>query len=194
MMFLSRILVDKRAPVCPADGYGWHRLIWHAFSDPEHPRDFLFRVDDLGRSFRLYVLSPRKPTDPGWGQWQTEEIPPSLLQHDRYRFQVRANPTMRRTADGRRLGLFRPDLLEGWMDRKASSGGFAVEQGSLVIGAPLEYRFVRKGRMGKHIGVDFRGVLRVTDRDRFVRAFVVGIGSAKAFGFGLLLLQPVPLG
>jgi CRISPR system Cascade subunit CasE len=51
--------------------------------------------------------------------------------------------------------------------------------------------FVKQGHRGKHIGVDFQGVLRVTDRAAFHYAFETGIGPAKAFGFGLLMLQPV---
>jgi CRISPR system Cascade subunit CasE len=45
--------------------------------------------------------------------------------------------------------------------------------------------------MGKHVAVDFRGVLRVQDREKFKRTFAAGIGSAKGFGFGLLMLEPV---
>ena len=46
-------------------------------------------------------------------------------------------------------------------------------------------------RTGTHAGVRFRGRLQVTDRERFIHAFHHGIGSAKAFGYGMLLLQPL---
>ena len=35
------------------------------------------------------------------------------------------------------------------------------------------------------------GVLRVTDLEKFRNALLHGIGSAKAFGFGLLVIAPI---
>jgi CRISPR system Cascade subunit CasE len=39
--------------------------------------------------------------------------------------------------------------------------------------------------------VEFEGVLTVTNPADFHRTFTLGIGSAKAFGFGLLVIAPV---
>ena len=44
---------------------------------------------------------------------------------------------------------------------------------------------------GLHSTVDYQGVLTVTDPIRFHEAFTRGIGSAKAFGFGLLVIAPL---
>jgi len=44
---------------------------------------------------------------------------------------------------------------------------------------------------GVHYAVEFQGVLTVTDPALFRTTFTTGIGSAKAFGFGLLALAPV---
>lgn len=41
-------------------------------------------------------------------------------------------------------------------------------------------------------GVRFDGVLRVTDVEVLLDALRGGIGPAKAFGFGLLSLAPLP--
>jgi CRISPR system Cascade subunit CasE len=38
--------------------------------------------------------------------------------------------------------------------------------------------------------VTFDGLLRIVDADRFRAALVQGIGSAKAYGFGLLSIGP----
>ena len=61
----------------------------------------------------------------------------------------------------------------------------------LDIGAPMDETFVKDGRRVKHVAVEFAGVLRVVDRERFAAAFYSGIGSAKGFGYGLLMLQPI---
>jgi CRISPR system Cascade subunit CasE len=39
--------------------------------------------------------------------------------------------------------------------------------------------------------VEFQGSLRVVDPNKFRSAFAQGIGSAKAFGFGMLVLAPI---
>ena len=57
----------------------------------------------------------------------------------------------------------------------------------------VEHHFHKKENRGYHGGVQFRGVLEVTDPVKFAQAHSKGIGSAKAFGFGLLLLAPVQL-
>lgn len=194
MSYLAQAVVPKREALARRlhDAYAWHQAIWEAFPGRDgQRRDFLFRLDDRGKGFRLYVLSAAAPTPPDWGEWQVKPIAEPFLEHEAYRFQVRANPTMRRCSDRRRLALYAEDRLRAWMGRKAEAAGFALEEGSLVVGAPIDETFRRDGKAGKHVAVDFQGLLRVTDRDRFKQAFRNGIGSAKAFGFGLLMLQPI---
>jgi CRISPR system Cascade subunit CasE len=43
---------------------------------------------------------------------------------------------------------------------------------------------------GMHSAVEFQGALNVTDPAKFHETFTRGIGSAKAFGFGLLVIAP----
>ncbi len=194
MIWLAQALVPKREAAARKlrDSYAWHQAIWTAFPGRDgQPREFLFRLDDRGPAFRLLVLSAQRPTPPQWGRWQVKSVADSFLEHDRYRFQLKANPTMRRREDRRRIALYDEAKLREWMRRKAEQAGFRIADDSLVVGAPMDETFVRDHRRGKHVAVDFQGLLRVTDRERFQHAFLHGIGSAKAFGFGLLLLQPV---
>lgn len=192
MKYLTQVMISKLDAARVRDQYGWHKLIWKAFpGKPEANRDFLFRVADKDEIFRIYILSDEKPIALDVGKWQTKEVSEGFLDHERYKFQLKANPTKRRKDDGRRLGLFKEDLLREWMMNKAKANGFEVDEKALVIGAPMEERF-RKGNVdGKHIAVDFQGVLRVVDKVLFKKAFKQGIGSAKSFGYGLLMLQVV---
>ena len=191
MTWLSLAIVDKEE-WAGLDSYKRHQAIWKVFPGQDgQARNYLFRLDDKGREFRLYVLSPIRPSVPDWGRWQTKKIAETFLDHDSYRFQLKANPTMRRSEDGRRLGLFKEELLQEWMIRKADAHGFSIFEDSLAVGAPVEERFLRRGTLGKHTGIDFQGILKVINREAFKKAFTEGIGSAKAFGFGLLMLQPV---
>jgi len=201
MSYLSQIHVGKAeaAVLRLHDSYAWHRRLWLAFPGRDgETRSFLFRVDDKHDAFRILLLSPHPPAPQAWGAWQVAEVRSSFLAHERYLFQVRANPTVKRFVfdeamalkkNGRRTGIYDQEGLLGWLQRKAAHSGFEVLE--CCPGPPIHGYFVKDGRRGKHIGVDFKGVLRVTDRGAFERAFRAGVGPAKAFGFGLLMLRPV---
>ena len=99
-----------------------------------------------------------------------------------------------------------PDELRAWLLRKgnfrcqdqqtgqAVSGGFRlVEEKPLEVTPMVESHFCKNGQSAYHGGVQFRGILEVTSREDFIRTYREGIGSAKGFGFGLLLLAPINL-
>ncbi len=194
MRYLSRIFLHKQEAVRRRfrDGYAWHKALWEAFPGREdRTRNFLFRLDDDHPEFRLLMLSPQRPVLPEWGRWETKEIARDFLNHNRYRFQIRANPAMRRVSDRRRVGIYAEPRLRAWMLRKGEKNGFAVAPESLSLSAPLDEVFFRNGKKGKHVSVDFQGVLTVMDKSAFNAAFENGIGPAKAFGFGMIMLQPM---
>jgi len=194
LMYLTLIQLHKRdaANKQLRDNYTWHQALWEAFPGrPDDNRDFLFRVDDKHPWFRVFLLSAIRPVPQSWGHWQTKQVAETFLNRRQYAFQLKANPTMRRCHDRRRVGICTEAGLRQWMLRKAEQHGFALDTESLVIGAPIEEIFTRGQQLGKHISVDFKGYLTVTDRNSFKAAFEKGIGPAKAFGFGLLMLQPI---
>jgi CRISPR system Cascade subunit CasE len=184
------------------DSYGWHQAVWDAFpGQPDRKRDYLTRLDRIRDDFRLLILSPDSPVRPSWSDdWQTKVIAPSYFDAKCYRFQLCANPTKKvgsvlpdgsLTKNGRRVPLTRREDLVAWIERKAQQGGFAVDIASLqTIPKGREY-FSKQGRLGLHNAIEFQGTLAVLDRDKFYEAFRRGVGSAKAFGFGLLM--PVPI-
>jgi CRISPR system Cascade subunit CasE len=182
------------------DVYDWHQLVWRAFPGQDgQQRDFLTRLDrhERERRLRLLIVSPRLPTRPtDWSvveeDWQTREITASFLAHRHYRFQLRANPTKRENATKKRLPLRSAEEQLVWLARKAEQSGFAVVENELhVVPEGREWFQVEKrGHSGFHHAVNFEGILAVRDRTLFEVAFVRGIGSAKAFGFGLLALVP----
>jgi CRISPR system Cascade subunit CasE len=57
----------------------------------------------------------------------------------------------------------------------------------------VESHFRKKDQSAYHGGVQYRGTLEVTSREDFIKSYQEGIGSAKGFGFGLLLLAPINL-
>jgi CRISPR system Cascade subunit CasE len=119
------------------------------------------------------------------------------------RFRLRANPTRRVARQGDRLSGKRVELQReedqlAWLARKGADGGFRLlevrtaagvadvraSHGVNVLGRrPQE----REGRRRMTFGsVHFEGRLAITDADRFRVTLEAGIGSGKAYGFGLL--------
>jgi CRISPR system Cascade subunit CasE len=154
--------------------------------------------------------------------FDVNKIASSFLSHPYYVFDLKANPTkalIQRDANGKpqlqangkrkrgkRVPLVDPDELRAWLERKGEvrcrdaqtgvdiPGGFRlVSDRPLEISPMVESHFRKKDQSAYHGGVRFRGTLEVTDRDYFIKSYQEGIGSAKGFGFGLLLLAPINL-
>jgi CRISPR system Cascade subunit CasE len=186
------------------DTYDWHQKVWQAFGGRDAaPRDFITRVDRLEENYRLLIVSVTQPLKPDWCPtdcFQTKVMPPAFFSHARYRFSLLANPTKKlrvdnpdgtRKKNGQRVPLRKREDLVAWLQRKAETGGFHFDAGSLrTVPRGREY-FHKPGTNGLHAAVEFQGILEVADAPTFRAAFQRGIGSAKAFGFGLLVISPV---
>jgi CRISPR system Cascade subunit CasE len=186
------------------DSYAWHKRIWEAFpNQPEAERNFLTRLDDTGQHFRLLILSQEPPTRPDWcpsDSWQSKVIEETFFQQSTYQFSLLANPTSKkvvrnedgtRKKNGQRIALSKYEDLIEWIERKATQHGFRVELDSLRTVPRPRQQFLKKGNNGTHTTTEFTGTLHVNDPIIFRQAAVNGIGSAKAFGFGMLCLVPV---
>lgn len=155
-------------------------------------------------------------------EFSHKRIAPGFLSHRHYAFDVRANavkslvqrdasglPLLKangKRRSGKRIPLTDHDELQAWLTRKGEvrcqeqetgrpvPGGFRiVEERPLEISPMMASHFRKKGQRGYHGGVQFRGVLEVTDSEHFTQTYQSGIGSAKGFGFGLMLLAPISL-
>ncbi len=120
-------------------------------------------------------------------------------------FKLHANPTkkvdLRQDKDperrnGRRVVLVKEEEQLGWIVRKGEQSGFDLMRrgdGSPTVQVSPVQRVVGHGPPDTRTfgAVTFGGVLRVTDANLLRAALVVGIGSGKAYGFGLLSLARV---
>lgn len=75
-----------------------------------------------------------------------------------------------------------------WLTGRAGQYGFALDQSTVSVAA-YEQHGGKRGQL-RFSTVDLSGELVVTDAERFVGALANGIGRAKAFGCGLLLVRP----
>jgi CRISPR system Cascade subunit CasE len=217
-MLFSRVELAPASAADLADSglfatpYTVHQAVWKLFSNGEpRDRDFLFRVERLEGRPLVFTLSARPPKD-SKGLWRIESklFAPDLRAGDRLAFRLRANPTIRRKEagadsgqrcdaiyDARRrekaAGLERSvqevaqEVGEAWLRRKSAELGFELE--TVAVDGYEVHRFKKKGQEVSVATCDFEGRLTVTDPERFRTTLATGIGSAKGFGNGLLLVK-----
>ncbi len=208
MSYLTQILVPYELAVRQLrirDSYDWHQRVWQAFKQRDgEKRDFLSRLDEMDDAYRLLILSPTEPQKPEWCPsdcFHSKPIPEDYFSHERYRFSLLANPTKKLVnvdehgkarSTGKRVALTKREDLIRWMQRKAQTGGFDIGDPEALRTAPKPRSyFEKKGMHGVHYAVEFQGTLMITDSALFRATFTTGIGSAKAFGFGLLAIAPL---
>lgn len=194
------------------EAYRDHALIWRLFPGDGEKRDFLFRRLDDGRTY--YVVSARLPeAGASLFRVQTKPYQPQLAMGECLQFELRANPTVSLREPDRRMR--RHDVImhakrgqagdmeqerarrmeeagRNWLLQRAEQWGLSIESGSVLQKAYCQHRLKRKGGTGRSIAfssVDYQGLARVTDPERLQQAMTQGVGHAKGFGCGLLLVK-----
>lgn len=205
-MFLSRVEIPWEFSRNP---YDLHRQLWRLFpgeeketrsNNEELRQGFLFRIEDnpTGRPARLLVQSRRAPeATSGIVLVGTREIQPQPVAGQRLAFLLTANPVktitdaQREAKPGKksekcRVPLIKEEEQREWIARKFADAG-EIEATNVLPHAPIYFRKGNRG--GKLVSVTFEGVLRVSDPTRMTELIDNGIGHAKAFGCGLLLVR-----
>lgn len=205
-MFISRVEIPWEAVRNP---YDIHRQVWRLFpgearetrqSGEQERQGFLFRIEErrIGRPARLLVQSRRAPVRAeGILLHGSREIQPTPSVGQRLAFLLTANPvktitdTERAAKPGKqsekcRVPLIRENDQRNWLARKLGAAA-TFENTNILPHAPLYFRKDR--RAGKLVTCTFEGVLKVNDPAGLVGLLENGVGHAKAFGCGLLLVR-----
>jgi len=203
------------------DAYFGHEKIWQLVSRSKNKkRDFLYRVEyDAYKNVKAILLLAGHPVQ-STDEMIVHISPlynPQIAERECLHFKLRANPVVKRKENGKakEYGLIidakhrlkKKGLVCGedfsldeiihekgmeWLERKGIQHGFYVENWNVAIGRDDEYSVNAKGKNKFLIRtLDFEGRLIVTDTELFMKALFGGIGSAKAFGCGLLLVRRV---
>ena len=218
-MFFSRVTVPESARNSSEfwdafrTAYTLHQAVWQLFGDhPDRRRDFLYHLKESSGPPVVYAVSTRRPraADALW-QVETSEFAPKLHTGMQLGFLLRANPV--RTRDGKRHDVvmeekhrlqakgsprstwpLEAELVQAaareWLGRRAEGLGFRV-QGVRADGY-RQHEFAKPGdkRPVRISTVDLTGVLEVVDPVRFFQgALCGGVGPAKSFGCGLMLVR-----
>lgn len=170
---------------------------------------FLFRIDPLHNSRAMILV--QSPLKPDWDYAfhnagyllsappEVRTVEHNLVKGQCFRFRLAANPTRRLSRNspdvkvesiGKRVPVPANQFTD-WLARQAVPAGFSVNKDAVTY--QLSYIYMNKNQNGRGqrlCSVLFEGLLRITDSDAFHRALIRGIGSGKAFGFGLLSLAP----
>ncbi|MBF0368987.1 MAG: type I-E CRISPR-associated protein Cas6/Cse3/CasE [Magnetococcales bacterium] len=211
-MYFSQLTLDQsRLRLGWSGEYGLHKMVWNLFAgQADQPRDFLFHLNENGLSSILYTLSRREPqiTDTPW-QARTKPFAPQLATGDQLGFLLRANPVVTRakkrhdvvmdakhtlSSQGkpRKEWPSQAELVQqtasAWLRRRADSMG--VEWGEICAEGYQIRRFSKPNKSTISLAtVDFSGVLTVRQPQLFHEAVITGVGGAKGFGCGLMMLR-----
>ena len=187
---------------------------------PERERDFLYRQEAHEGLPAFYTLSQRQPADRnGTWEVESKEFSPRLRAGQRLGFMLRANPVrtswdqttnrhhrhdvvmaakcrLRETEPDRSRWPDEPTLIQeagvAWLAQRAERCGFTFAPGNVRADGYRQHVF-KKTKVAKPIKIstiDYTGVLSVTNPELFFQALSAGIGPAKGFGCGMLLVRP----
>lgn len=220
-MYFSKIELrhDSEAVVRAArsvmkNGYRLHQALWQLFQGEHQQRDFLYRRVETTNWPCFYIVSARPPNDTHdlWSI-QIKDYTPHLVAGQRLAFSLCVNPIVtKKRQDGKpvrhdvvmdakkrcsakKMKFSQAELVQDaghcWLNERAEKYGFRLQ--ALRVDGYRQHQFskARGERPIRFSTVDFNGVLTVTDKTQFQQTLFSGIGPAKAFGCGLLLVRRV---
>lgn len=210
-MFISRVEIAWSAVQNP---YNIHRWLWRLFpgesqesrqSHAEQRAGFLFRTEtyQTGRPARFLVQSRQRPASIASVQTLgCREFHPQPQSAQRLAFLLTANPiktivdTQREDKPNKRpnkqqqfkcrVPLIHEEQQREWLTRRLDAAA-VVESVMVLPHSPLYFRKGEHG--GKLVTATFEGVLQVKTPEVLIGLLENGIGPAKSFGCGLLLVR-----
>lgn len=218
-MYLSRLTLAEGAIGQPelwrtfSSPYAVHQAIWRLFPRAAgEERDFLYRLDTVGGRPQVFTLAAREPQPSSLWRQETKKVAPDLRSGDRLEVSVRVNPVVMRErlrhdvvmdlkkrlgwkelppAEREREAELVQRAMSEWLAARAERCGIAVH-GVRAEGYRSE-RFAKPGAAAKKpvvIGLcDLELQVEVSDPARLLETWKQGLGPAKGFGCGLMLLK-----
>lgn len=194
-----------------ADSQRLHMRIMHMFQDTQRESNrVLYRVEGVDTPFVIVQAESRPnttvlPSDYVRATIRVRDDLEDAFGHihngQKLHFRLRANVTKKlatqQQSNGKRIAITDSQEQVEWLLRKGQQSGFAVLPDPFAIDGyaitvidegkihGVKRKHVTSNKL-THAGVRYEGTLEVTDVQLFVDALRNGIGSAKAYGFGLM--------
>lgn len=179
----------------------------------------LYRQDEHNGRLCFYVISEQVPVDEsGLWRIEPKRCAPKLSAGQRLSFTLRANPTVAKKPAApdpnpkkrkrhdivmeakKRLNPNeeKPFMLQlihdagvAWLSTRSEKHGFTFDPKDIRVDGYRQHSFYKRGIKApiELSTLDFTGLLEVTDPERFTKLLYDGIGPAKAFGCGLMLVR-----
>jgi CRISPR system Cascade subunit CasE len=187
--------------------------------DEQH-RAFLYREDVIGGKPSIYVVSEDQPSDGGkFWDVRTKAYDVNVNCGQKLAFALRANPTIAKMDVSGRfkrhdivMDTIYTQLQNGvprdmipakseviqvagfeWLRDRASRCGFSISKNSIVVEGYQTHK-IHKPKSENDITmktIDYSGILEVTDPELFKESLYCGVGAARGFGCGLMLIKPI---
>jgi CRISPR system Cascade subunit CasE len=192
---------------------GGHALLAMLFSE-ETSRSFVWREDPDDGRFRVILVSKRAPADElGIFDIVTKAYDPQIRVGETLSFVLRANPVVRRRDESGRLHKHdvamhalrdvardawpterwkaSEDAVRKWLESQGERHGFEpIQEHFQLVGSDRrEIRRERGRDVVQFTSFDMSGMLVVRDVDTVRAALSSGLGAARAYGCGLLLVR-----
>ena len=200
-MYLSRLDLQLSSPAVRQalrNCQDMHRTLMKAFDCTREEAGLLYRVMKTDQSIFIYAQSMARPQwehieKSGYRSVKTQDIsalPDRFQENAVLRFSLLAVPAKKVKGEGKnskRVLLRGREERMPWLKRQGEKNGFVLLEAheaareQLLAGTKASGAFYLSG-------VPFEGVLQITDAAAFRLGFQQGIGSEKAYGFGMLMI------
>ena len=188
-MYLTKVVLNvKKAAVARSlafCGNGGHQLIWGFFDDdiPEPRPRILYRL--LGNT--LYILSSIAPVPKldrsYYLELQTKEFNPRFENNSKLYLDMVANPT----PPDSHIAILNKKQQEEWLVAQGTKFGFIVDH--VEVGGYRRMKINNKENEFSIFAVPYMAHITITDAEKFYRVFCNGMGRAKAYGMGMLMVR-----
>lgn len=201
-MYLTRAeisMASRFGADCARDAQKMHEVVTGLTGSKQSENHVTYRVNANGNRLIVYFYSDKGAVN----QLQSVDITgekdisswiESLEAGKTFAFDLLAVPSKKVKADGkknsqRRL-LKNPEERIAWLHRKAEQNGFQIVNVTELKEVSKTIRHpAHKGGMMHVNAYQYQGVLIIKNEQLFRECFCHGIGSGKAYGFGMLLLK-----
>lgn len=210
MTYFTRIKVNKQrreSMILLNSPYKIHAAVYAGFPNIQtdlngHNNDrILYRLDkNDNNEYIIYVLSNDKPDytgfieSYGWPRLDYEKqvqtmgfnkVLDSLHNGMKIAFTLKANTAFRAANTGRIVYISSIEGKMNWLRKRFEPFADYDNNNVIIIGTGVE---LAKSNMDYAV---FKGIMTITDANKFRETILNGIGRNKAFGMGLITIAPV---